>query len=281
MFQPKRLEFDRRKDSGALRGGGGSGEESIRGLPRVRGYGEPKSGGPQTASLSSPAWTQGWCGDTRAHSWVPSSAEKLCCVFSSLTSSHCAKGQRSRAWGQGHGGGWGHLHSGSEALHQARCPVPAPVLADHGAINRLPWTTRPGALHPSTTASATWQPLLEDEPQQESRPPEKNRKRARHTAARPSRPGLLGHQFHQPLVAGAQQKGQGELHSLPLPPAPSAWPFPSPHTVIRPSSSSQHPSTPTLERKPSLPSHGLFNPPRPTQNSHSPRPFCWATLPST
>lgn len=123
--------------------------------------------------LSSPAWTQGWCGDTQTRSWVPSSAEKLCCVFSSLTSSHWAEGQRSRAWGQGHGGGWGHLHSGSEALHQARCPVPAPVLGDHGAINRLPWTTRPGALHPSTTASATWQPLLEDEPQQESRPPEK------------------------------------------------------------------------------------------------------------
>lgn len=51
MFQPKRLEFDRKKDSGALRGGGGSGVESIGGLPRVRGYGEPKSGGPQTASV--------------------------------------------------------------------------------------------------------------------------------------------------------------------------------------------------------------------------------------
>lgn len=114
-----------------------------------------------------------------------------------------------------------------------------------------------------------------------SQGPCKNRKCATHTAARPSRPGLLGHQFHQPLEAGAQQKGQGELDSLPLPSTPSAQPFPSPHTVTCTSPSSQHPSMPTLERKPSLPSHGLFTPPRPTQSSHSLRPFRWATLPST
>lgn len=144
----------------------------------------------------------------------------------------------------------------------------------------LPWTTWHGARHPSTTASAAWQPLIKDEPQR-SQGSRKNRKCATHMAAHPSRPGLLGHQFHQPLEVGAQQKGQGELDSLPLPSTPSARPFPSPHTVICPSPSSQHPSMPTLERKPSLPSHGLFTPPRPTQISHSPRPFRWATLPST
>ena len=149
---------------GALRGR----VESIRGLPRVRGYGEPTSGGPQTASLSSPAWTQGWCEDTQARSWVPSSAEKLRSVFSSLTSSHCAEGQRSLRLGTRAWGARGHLHSGSEALHQPRGSVPTPVLVGHWAINRLP-----GALHPSTTASVTWHPLIEDEPQQESRPPEK------------------------------------------------------------------------------------------------------------